>query len=326
MGIKIGTVNADTSVKAGITTLQSGYIGFNQFYNTYTSILDLYPSAYHAYSLRKLKSTYAGACLRIRRTTTTPNVTSTTVDLSFDVYNTISLLSKITNVSGTATTARCLGEFCGASGFINTDGYNPCEIFVSTWFDQSGNNKDVINATLSQQPRIVRLDTGVPILETSGGKAAVRFTSANAQRLTLVDTSVSLNNVSSYALGSSLATTNNAILSLGDTVNTNLFWLPQGSQIAYRNTGVWGNGNIANTQRLYELICSLSVINAYANGTIRTPTAVQTPMTGTNSIIRIGQYSTSIFMNGYITEVISFVGTANRTQIESNINIYYSVW
>lgn len=326
MAIEIGSVNADTSVKLGSTTIQSGYVGLNQFYNTYTSILDLYPSAYHAYSLRKLKSTYNGACLRVRRTTTTPSVTSTTVDLYFDVFNTISLNSKVTNISGTATTARCLGEFCASPGFTNTDGYNACEIFVSIWFDQSGNNKNVINATLSQQPRLVRLDIGVATLETSGGKPAVRFTSANNQRLTLVDTSVSLNNVSSYALGNSLATTNNAVMSLGDTVNTNLFWLPQGSQIAYRNTGIWGNGNIANTQRLYELICSSSVINAYANGTIRTPTAVQTPMTGTNSIIRIGLYSTSVYMNGYITEVISFVGTANRTQIESNINTFYNVW
>ena len=93
MAIEIGNVNADTNVKLGSTTIQSGYIGFNQFYNTYTSILDLYPSAYHAFSLRKLKSTYTGKCLRVRRTTTTPSATTTTVDLSFDSNNTISLNS-----------------------------------------------------------------------------------------------------------------------------------------------------------------------------------------------------------------------------------------
>ena len=31
MGIKIGNVNADTSIKLGSTNIQSGYIGFNKF-------------------------------------------------------------------------------------------------------------------------------------------------------------------------------------------------------------------------------------------------------------------------------------------------------
>jgi hypothetical protein len=194
---------------------------------------------------------------------------------------------------------------------------------VVTWYDQSGNGKNVTQTAAGNQPRLVELGN----LELSGGKVAVRFTSANIQRLTLADASVPLNNVSSYALGNSLlATTNNAILSMGDTINTNLFWLPHAGSIAYRNVNIWTNGNIANQPRLYELICGTSVVNAYANGGLRTPTAPQPPMTGNNIIIRLGQYSTNILMNGYITEVISFVGTSNRTGIESNINSYYNVW
>jgi len=325
MGIKIGAVNADISVKIGSTTIQAGYIGFKQFYNTYTSILDLYPSAYHAYSLRKLKSTYTGFCLRVRRTTSTPSITTTTVDLGFDVFNTISMNSPITVVSGLGiTSAKTLGEF--AIGTV--DGFTAhSAINVVTWYDQSGNNRNVTNATASQQPRLVRLDLGIATLETSGGKAAVRFTSASSQRLILTNTSVSLNNVSSYALGSSIALTNNAILSMGDTIGTNIFWLPQASLVAYRTTSTFtGNGNVANQPRLYELICGTSIANAYANGNILAPTAGTAVMTGTNSVIRLGQYSTTVFMNGYITEVISFVGTSNRTDIESNINTYYSVW
>lgn len=325
MGIKIGAVNADTVVKIGSTTIQAGYIGFKQFYNTYTSILDLYPSAYYAYSLRKLKSTYTGFCLRVRRTTTTPTITTTTVDLGFDVFNTISMNSPITVISGLGTTsAKTLGEF--AIGTV--DGFTAHSVInVVTWYDQSGNNRNVTNATGTQQPRLVRLDSGVATLETSGGKAAVRFTNASAQRLVLTNTSVSLNNVSSYALGSSIALTNNAILSMGDTIGTNIFWLPQASLIAYRTTSTFtGNGNVANQPRLYELICDTSIANAYANGNILAPTAGVAAMTGTNSVIRLGQYSTTVFMNGYITEVISFVGTSNRTNIESNINTYYSVW
>jgi hypothetical protein len=325
MAIEIGTVNADTNVKLGLTTIQSGYVGFNQFYNTYTSILDLYPSAYHAFSLRKLKSTYNGFCLRIRRTTTTPTVTTTTVDLSFDIYNTISLNSRITYVSGTATTAKCLGEFCAASGFINTDGYNTCDIFVSTWFDQSGNNKNVTNATLSQQPRLVN-NTGN--LETSAGKVSVRFTSASVQRLVLNDTSVSLNNVSSYVVGNAITTTLTNFFSLSD-LTISRFFVPISNAISYISAGTFTGMTItAGVNRLYELICGTSTTSAYSNGTILSPSSVTSSILSNNRI-RIGNAGAAgfeVYSNGYISEAISFVGASNRTGIESNINTYYSIW
>jgi hypothetical protein len=325
MSIALG-LNSLTDIKFGTNQISSVYLGNNLVWSNFSYILDLYPSAHHAYSLRKLSSTYTGKCLRVRRTTSTPSVTTTTVDVSFNSSNTIGLDSAITYVSGTATTATNLGQFCASivNGYTNPDGVNTNQdILVVTWYDQSGNNKNPTQGTAGNQPRLVELGN----LELSGGKVAVRFTSANLQRLTLADASVPLNNVSSYALGNSLlATTNNAILSMGDTINTNLFWLPHGGSIAYRNVNIWTNGNVANQPRLYELICGSSVVNAYANGGLRTPTTVQAPMTGNNIIIRLGQYSTNILMNGYVTEVISFIGTSNRTQIESNINTYYNVW
>jgi hypothetical protein len=324
MSIALG-LNSLTDIKFGTNQINSVFIGNNLVWSKYSYILDLYPSAHHAFSLRKLRDAYTGFCLRVRRTTTTPSVTTTTVDLSFDSNNTISLDSAITYVSGTATTATNLGQFCASvvNGYTNPDGVNTNQnILVVTWYDQSGNSKNPTQGTAGNQPRLVELGN----LELSGGKVAVRFTSASSQRLTLADASVPLNNVSTYALGNSLALTNNAVMSLGDTINTNLFWLPHGNNIAYRNTNVWSNGNIANQPRLYELICGTTVVNAYANGGLLTPTTVQAPMTGNNIIIRLGLYATSSLMNGYITEVISFIGTSNRTQIESNINTYYNVW
>jgi hypothetical protein len=325
MSIALG-LNSLTDIKFGTNQISSVYLGNNLVWSNFSYILDLYPSAHHAYSLRKLRSAYTGFCLRVRRTTTTPSATTTEVNVSFNSFYTIGLDSPITYASGASTTATNLGQFCASivNGYTNPDGVNTNQdILVVTWYDQSGNGKNVTQTAAGNQPRLVELGN----LQTSGGKVAVRFTSASSQRLTLADASVPLNNVSSYALGNSLlATTNNAILSMGDTVNTNLFWLPQAANIAYRNVTIWSNGNVANQPRLYELICGSSVVNAYANGGLLTPTTVQAPMTGNNIIIRLGQYSINVFMNGYITEVISFVGTSNRTGIESNINTYYNVW
>ena len=323
MAIEIGNVNADTNVKLGSTTIQSGYIGFNQFYNTYTSILDLYPSAYHAFSLRKLKSTYTGKCLRVRRTTTTPSATTTTVDLSFDVYNTISLNSPITYVSGTTTTAKTLGQFAASTGHTNVDGVNTNQsIFVVTWFDQSGNNKNPTQSTAGFQPRLV--NSGV--LETTNGKVSVRFVQANSNRLTLVDTSVSFNNMSAYVVGNGLALTNCAFFyGLGSTTR---FYMPNGNNISYVTTPTFtGYTNAIGVNRLYELIAGTSTTSAYSNGVLLSPASV-TSSTAINTDIRIGTNptTTAVYTDGYISEIILFIGATNRTGIETNINSFYSIW
>ena len=325
MAIEIGTVNADTSVKLGSNNIQSGYIGFNPFYNSYTSILDTYPSAYHAYSVRKLSSTYTGFCLRVRRTTTTPSVTTTTVDVSFDVFNTISLQSKIKYVSGTVTNSKCLGEFSASTGFINVDGVNTNQsIFVSTWFDQSNNNKNVTNTTLSQQPRLVNAG----VLEIIDGSVGVRFIASNVHGLFLVDTSTSYNNMSCFVVSNSIsATANTSAYGQGFFTSNARLFMPSGTAISYDTSNTFPiTGITANVDRLYELVCGAVSTSAYSNGVISSVPLIAS-LSVTNTVIRIGGNGSPIVsLNGHIKEVIAFVGTPSRTGIESNINTYYSVW
>lgn len=322
--ITIGNTNI-TNLKLGNNQVNSVYLGTNLIWVPY--ILDLYGSAYHAYSLRKLSSTYTGFCLRVRRTTSTPSVTTTTVDVSFNSTNTIGLNSSITYVSGTATSATNLGQFCASvvNGYSNPDGVNTNQnIFVVTWFDQSGNGKNPTNATVSQQPRLV--NTGN--LETVDGSVGVRFISANSNYLTLTDSSTAYNNMSCYALGNSLsATVNTSIYGQGHlSANARLF-LPQNTSISYNTSNTFPiTGITANVDRLYELICGASTTSAYSNGTISSVASIAS-LNVTNAYIRIGANgSPLVYMNGHIKEVIAFVGTSNRTNIESNINTYYSVW
>ena len=329
MAIEIGLVNADTSVKFGTTTIQSGYIGFNQFYNTYTSILDLYPtSVHHAYSLRKLKSTYTGACLRIRRTTTTPSVTSTTVDLYFDVYNTISLNSSITYVSGTATTAKTLGEFSASTGYSNPDGVNINQsIFVVTWFDQSGNGKNPTQATASNQPRLVNAGN----LETKDSKVAVKFTRTSASRLTINDTTANINNMCSYFVGSF---ENNTNAQIGYGINgTNRFYLPYvpigGTNIhaGYATTTTTLIFETFNTnRRLFELLApsplNSAVAQAFLNGVAKNTTTLSS---AASNIITLG-VTGILYFDGYIQEVIGWQSNLNRVEKENNINAYWEIY
>lgn len=325
--IKIGLTSL-SDIKFGTNQVSSVYLGTNLVWSSSSSyILDSYGPAYHAYSLRKLSSTYNSFCLRVRRTTSTPSVTTTTVDVSFNSSNTVGLDSEITYVSGTATTAINLGQFCASilNGYSNPDLVNINQnVFVVTWFDQSGNGRNPTQATAGSQPRLVNLGN----METVDGSVGVRFVTANSNFLSIANTSTAYNNMSCYALSNSIsATTNTSAYGQGVFgLNARLF-LPQGTNIAYDTQGTFPiTGITANVDRLYELICGASTTSAYSNG-VQSSVASVSSLSVTNNYIRIGSNgSPAFYMNGHVKEVIAFVGTSNRTNIENNINSYYSVW
>ena len=332
MGIKIGSVNADTSVKLGATNIQSGYIGYNLIFGSQLlNILDIYGSAHHAYSLRKLRGAYTGACLRVRRTTTTPTVTTTTVDVRFNSNGTIGLDSLIDPVSGTPSSAINLGQFCASTlnGYTNPDLVNINQnIFVVTWFDQSGNGKNPTNATAGQQPRLVNGGN----LELSGGKVAVRFTRASSQNLNLADTTANINNMSSYWVGQFLSTTGSQIgYLLSPTTPNGRFYFPYNTaNIAYDAYGSTLTQLFYEvtpiTRRLYELIApdpEFGQVRGWSNGVQTGNTAVLRTQTISN--IQIGTGATNYF-DGYIQEIIGYQSNTNRLEKETNINAYWQIY
>ena len=106
-----------------------------------TLLLNNYPGAAAAYSLRKLDYTYTGAAIRVRRSSDNAEQNIGFVNNNLD---TASLLA-----------------FCGAgSGF------------VTTWYDQSGNSNNLTQTTTSRQPRVIL--SGV--LEQQLNKPTIKIT------------------------------------------------------------------------------------------------------------------------------------------------------
>lgn len=103
-------------------------------------LLDLYPGASVAYSLRQLSSSYTGSAIRVRRSSD-----NTEQDINF--------------IGGVLDTSALL-TFCGAGNG-----------FITRWYDQSGNLKDNIQSSLSAQPRIVLAGN----LETLNSKPAINY-------------------------------------------------------------------------------------------------------------------------------------------------------
>lgn len=91
--------------------------------------LDSYTAnMWSAYSLTKLLAAYSGSAIRVRRSSD-----NTEQDIGF---------------SGTALDTSALSSFVGANS-----------AFVTTWYDQSGNGRNMTQATTGKQPRIVNAGT-----------------------------------------------------------------------------------------------------------------------------------------------------------------------
>ena len=95
------------------------------------------------YSLRQLEASYTGQAVRVRR-----DSDNTETDIAF--------------LTGELNTGS-LNTFCGA---------NSC--FVTTWYDQSGNQKNATQITPSMQPRIVNAG----VIDMSGNRPSLVFMGA----------------------------------------------------------------------------------------------------------------------------------------------------
>jgi hypothetical protein len=122
---------------AGQLPTQLGLIGSNDFGDY---LLNLYPNASAAYSLRKLRAEYTSNAIRVRRSSD-----NTELDIGF-----------LNNELDTSS----LTSFCsGTNGF------------VTTWYDQSGNTRNATQTTAANQPQIV--SSGSVVIQ--GSKPAVQF-------------------------------------------------------------------------------------------------------------------------------------------------------
>lgn len=104
-----------------------------------SGILDGISNVAAAYSLRKLRSAYAGSAVRVRRSSD-----STEQDIGFDG-------------SGEFDSATFSSFVSGGTGY------------VKTWYDQSGNGRDTTQATTGSQPSIsLNAVNGKPALSADG--------------------------------------------------------------------------------------------------------------------------------------------------------------
>jgi len=254
-------------------------------------LLDSYPGAFGAYSLRKLRQDYTGAAIRVRR-----HIDGQKKDIGFDL-------------DGNLDTAM-LQLFAGG----NT-------AFVEVWYDQGLQGNDIVQTNTLHQPRIVNTDNS---LVTIDGQVAMRFDAVN-------DNVMSGDNISSQDITIiAVANATGSLVSMIDNYNDGFELFNSANTIglfANATDLIKLETGIGTTRHLVFGAYDGSEQILSIDGTAETQAASETM--DYSQPITIGQRSQNPanFLNGKVQEVIVYNSdqSANRTGIESNIMTHYSI-
>jgi hypothetical protein len=274
-----------------------GIIGSSIGQIPFIGLLDDYPSASVAYSLRKLRSAYTGSAIEVRRT-------------NLDVAD-IGFTS-----TGALDTAALLA-FTGTGVLDNG--------FVTKWYDQSGNANNATQTTLISQPQIV--SAGSVLLQ--GTKPTLRFDGVND----FMDASgVTTGNPKSIFIPTKAISLPGSEVVIFDSATTNQALLYKaGGNVVSIGFGTFTTTSYTLTTNyiLYSILHNGSTSNAFIDSTNQILTNQNL---GTNAFngLRIGAVrgTASLFYNGNIPEFIVWGSNqaTNRTGIETNINSFYSIY
>jgi hypothetical protein len=264
-------------------------------------LLDLFPNASVAYSLRKLRTAYSGSAIRVRRSSD-----NTEQDIGF--------------VGGDLDTASLL-TFCGAGNG-----------FVTTWYDQSGNANNATQATAGSQPQIVNSGSILTVNGKPNINANSKFLSANS----ISDSQGSVYSVSKNNSGQFIVSQANSSIAtdwvMFDDAGSRVRAINQIPSPTSTNS-ILGNTNFNNLQKLLVHSSNALTYSLFVNSISQTLSIASGTNNGLwfnskNYPLYIGRLNRSTAINGNtdVQEIVIFNNSANRTGIETNINSHYNIY
>ncbi|WMW77320.1 arabinofuranosidase catalytic domain-containing protein [Flavobacterium sp. 20NA77.7] len=246
-----------------------------------------------AYSLRLLRSGYIGnPAIRVRRSSD-----NTETNIGF------------TNSGDLDETA--LLAFTGSS-----DG------FVTTWYDQSGNNNHAINTNTAAQPQLVFAG----VVNKMNNKPAIKSTVARNTRLERTP-------------ASAITIRQFSVVGQGEVNGSNyVIFLQQAGPNAYfryapsGNIEAWFQGATAINSNISQFTSSLKIYSAqfttgklYSNGLEIGSSSVTSTTSSSSLYTLFNNPGNSSPLNGSMSEIILFPSAINRTILEADQGAYYSI-
>lgn len=268
-------------------------------------LLNDYPGAAGAWSVRQLDNTYTGYAIRVRRASD-----STTQDIGFDANG---------DLDTSAITSFCTG----------TQGY------VSIIYDQSGNGVDLSQATTNRQPKIY--DGGI-VTKGTNGRPSLQFNGS----MNLVG-SYGVNSDSYMSVFNVNAPSNTSTTYVSYGQSTTTTGTPAFGMISHDSgwfgNFMWGAGQEAqyspNTTNLVVLTSfrkatspqNVVFVNGVQGGVTTNVTDVTIgPVVSMGCVFPGSNSGAGTFAyDGYISEIIVYRTdeSSNQTGIESNISAYF---
>jgi hypothetical protein len=272
-------------------------------------LLDAYPGAVGAYSLRKLRSAYTGYAIRVVRSTD-----QAVLDVGFDVNGNLDITPINTFIGGN------FGS-------------------ISIWYDQSGNGNNATQNTFGNQPYITFAGTlntlnSKPIIRTNGTNVSRFFNTpiSNIQnRPVSMITASKIYNLASNAYG-------NTSWYIGGSVNSGggsryeMLSTSSKIQSGIRGTSTYlDNANYSTNPFIHQAHFGSTILTGRFNGADTSMTINDTGQftTASNFVLLAAPSTTAEFAaNMGMYETIFYLSdkTADRVGIESNINTYYSIY
>jgi len=283
-------------------TLLAGKVGAGgvEIKNSYIEILlplllDAFPNAAAAYSLRKLRAAYTGSAIRVRRSSD-----NTEQDIGFNGSNRLD------------TTA--LLAFVGAGNG-----------FVSTWYDQSGNGLNATQSTAGNQPQIV--SSGVVLVENGNPSVSFngsQFLETGAFTVNQPATQIGVGKIDngySTAVNYTLASSSNAANRM------HVFYRNSGKYAMFAGLAIESTINTNANQFVFSALFNTTSSELRRNGTQIITGNAGSQNFGSNLLIGSQSAAGNTWL-GVIQEFVFYPAdqTSNFTAIETNINTYYNVF
>jgi hypothetical protein len=288
--------------------LASNGILASSIQNAVSPLLDTYTGAAAAYSVRLLRTAYAGSAIRVRRSSD-----NTEQDIGF---------------SGGNLDTSALTTFVGAN-----DG------FVTTWYDQSGNARNATQATAVNQPQIVSSGT----LVTFNGKPYIKYLD-NADSLRTSNFAAAGNNRSYFAVAKMITNSANNLMLLEhgrgplDDYRNGIGKFFSTSNVIQAQIGT-GTANTRTSELTLNttddylfsaFVASGSYLQFFSNGSlVQNLSTASVPIIDSSSQVNVGRTTGGGAASWLQSEAIYWDATnqiANRSGIESNINTYYAIY
>jgi lysophospholipase L1-like esterase len=249
-------------------------------------VLDRVPNAAVAYGLRRLRSAYTGAAIKVRRSSDNAEL-----DIGF-VGNEL-------NVSA-------LLNFVGSANGV-----------IRTWYDQSGNAKNVSQGGTGGPPRIVTAG----VLETLNSKPAALFSGGEV----LFSGSLSVTQpMSQYTVAAPVSTT--VRIMLGSTSGTNAFFT-ENNLLKINNGTALASLMPApiNTAHVFSGLQSGASSLVAVNGAFNTGTTGSSGISG----FELGSWQLgTLGFSGRMAEILIYPAAHNANQrngVENNLLSYYGI-